>query len=496
MADLNKMGLAEARDALRRGDVTSAALTEACLKAIEGAGALNAFVHNTPELAMAQAAQADARIKAGGDVPAMCGLPIGIKDLFCTKGVPSQAGSRILEGFLPEYESTVSQNLLDSGAVMLGKLNMDEFAMGSSNETSVYGNAVNPWRRGNDDAQLTPGGSSGGSAAAVSADLCLAATGTDTGGSIRQPAAFTGITGIKPTYGRSSRWGIVAFASSLDQAGPMTKNVRDAAIMLEAMCGHDPKDSTSADLPVPDFESALTGDVRGKKIGIPREYRMDGMPEEIETLWAEGIAMMKDAGAEIIDISLPHTKYALPAYYVIAPAEASSNLARYDGVRYGHRARLEQGDGITEMYEKTRAEGFGHEVQRRVMIGTYVLSAGFYDAYYNRARRVRTLIKKDFEDVFAQGIDCILTPATPSAAFGLGEMTDADPVAMYLNDVFTVTVNLAGLPGIALPTGQDRQGLPLGLQLIGRPWEEADLLSSAYALERAAGFVAKPEKWW
>ena len=496
MADLNKMGLAEARDALRSGDVTSAALTEACLKAIEGAGALNAFVHNTPELAMAQAAQADARIKAGGDVPAMCGLPIGIKDLFCTKGVPSQAGSRILEGFLPEYESTVSQNLLDSGAVMLGKLNMDEFAMGSSNETSVYGNAVNPWRRGNDDAQLTPGGSSGGSAAAVSADLCLAATGTDTGGSIRQPAAFTGITGIKPTYGRCSRWGIVAFASSLDQAGPMTKSVRDAAIMLEAMCGHDPKDSTSADLPVPDFESALTGDVRGKKIGIPREYRMDGMPEEIETLWAEGIAMMKDAGAEIIDISLPHTKYALPAYYVIAPAEASSNLARYDGVRYGHRARLEQGDGITEMYEKTRAEGFGHEVQRRVMIGTYVLSAGFYDAYYNRARRVRTLIKKDFEDVFAQGIDCILTPATPSAAFGLGEMTDADPVAMYLNDVFTVTVNLAGLPGIALPIGQDRQGLPLGLQLIGRPWEEADLLSSAYALERAAGFVAKPEKWW
>ena len=496
MVDLNKMGLAEARDALRSGDVTSAALTEACLKAIEGAGALNAFVHNTPELAMAQAAQADARIKAGGDVPAMCGLPIGIKDLFCTKGVPSQAGSRILEGFLPEYESTVSQNLLDSGAVMLGKLNMDEFAMGSSNETSVYGNAVNPWRRGNDDAQLTPGGSSGGSAAAVSADLCLAATGTDTGGSIRQPAAFTGITGIKPTYGRCSRWGIVAFASSLDQAGPMTKSVRDAAIMLEAMCGHDPKDSTSADLPVPDFESALTGDVRGKKIGIPREYRMDGMPEEIETLWAEGIAMMKNAGAEIIDISLPHTKYALPAYYVIAPAEASSNLARYDGVRYGHRARLEQGDGITEMYEKTRAEGFGHEVQRRVMIGTYVLSAGFYDAYYNRARRVRTLIKKDFEDVFAQGIDCILTPATPSAAFGLGEMTDADPVAMYLNDVFTVTVNLAGLPGIALPTGQDRQGLPLGLQLIGRPWEEADLLSSAYALERAAGFVAKPEKWW
>ncbi|AXI43108.1 Asp-tRNA(Asn)/Glu-tRNA(Gln) amidotransferase subunit GatA [Sulfitobacter sp. SK011] len=495
MSDLNKMGLAEARDALRSGEVTSKALTEACLSAIDGAGALNAFVHHTPEIAMKQAAAADTRIRAG-DAPAMCGLPIGIKDLFCTKGVPSQAGSRILQGFLPEYESTVSQNLFDAGAVMLGKLNMDEFAMGSSNETSVYGNAVNPWRRGNDAAELTPGGSSGGSAAAVAADLCLAATGTDTGGSIRQPAAFTGTVGIKPTYGRCSRWGIVAFASSLDQAGPMTKSVRDAAIMLEAMCGHDPKDSTSADLAVPNFEAALTGDVRGKKIGIPREYRMDGMPEEIETLWSDGIAMMKDAGAEIVDITLPHTKYALPAYYVIAPAEASSNLARYDGVRYGHRAKLDQGDGITEMYEKTRAEGFGPEVQRRVMIGTYVLSAGFYDAYYNRARRVRSLIKKDFEDVFAQGIDCILTPATPSAAFGLGEMTDADPVAMYLNDVFTVTVNLAGLPGIAVPTGQNRQGLPLGLQLIGRPWEEADLLSSAYALERSAGFVAKADKWW
>jgi aspartyl-tRNA(Asn)/glutamyl-tRNA(Gln) amidotransferase subunit A len=379
---------------------------------------------------------------------------------------------------------------------MLGKLNMDEFAMGSSNETSTYGNAINPWRRGNDDAELTPGGSSGGSASAVAADLCLAATGTDTGGSIRQPAAFTGITGIKPTYGRCSRWGVVAFASSLDQAGPMTKTVRDAAIMLEAMCSHDMKDSTSADIPVPDFEAALTGDIKGKKIGIPREYRMDGMPGEIEQLWADGTAMMKDAGAEIVDISLPHTKYALPAYYVIAPAEASSNLARYDGVRYGHRAKMAAGDGITEMYEKTRAEGFGSEVQRRVMIGTYVLSSGFYDAYYNRARRVRTLIKKDFEDVFADGIDAILTPATPSAAFGIGEMTDADPVQMYLNDVFTVTVNLAGLPGISVPAGLDQQGLPLGLQLIGRPWEESDLLNTAYALESAAGFVSKPGKWW
>ncbi len=495
MADLNKLTIADARDKLCSRDVTSVELTEACLGAIEGAGALNAFVHHTPEIALSQAKAADARI-AKGDAPAMCGIPLGIKDLFCTKGVPSQAGSRILEGFKPEYESTVSQNLWDAGSVMLGKLNMDEFAMGSSNETSVYGNAVNPWRRGNDETALTPGGSSGGSASAVAADLCLAATGTDTGGSIRQPAAFTGITGIKPTYGRCSRWGVVAFASSLDQAGPMTKSVRDAAIMLEAMCGHDAKDSTSVDLPVPNFEAMLTGDIKGKKIGIPKEYRMDGMPDEIEKLWADGADMLRDAGAEMVDISLPHTKYALPTYYVIAPAEASSNLARYDGVRYGHRAKLAHGDGITEMYEKTRAEGFGHEVQRRVMVGTYVLSAGFYDAYYNRARKVRTLIKKDFEDVFAQGIDAILTPATPSAAFGLGEMSDADPVAMYLNDVFTVTVNLAGLPGIAVPAGIDKQGLPLGLQLIGRPWEEGDLLNSAYALERAAGFVEKPGKWW
>ena len=495
MSELNALGLADARDLLRKGDTTSAELTEACLKAIDDADALNAFVHKTPELAIERAHAADERIKAG-DAPAMCGLPIGIKDLFCTEGVPSQAGSRILEGFLPEYESTVSRQLKDAGAVMLGKLNMDEFAMGSSNETSVYGDAVSPWRRGNDTAALTPGGSSGGSAAAVSSDLCLAATGTDTGGSIRQPAAFTGTVGLKPTYGRCSRWGIVAFASSLDQAGPMTKSVRDAAIMLEAMAGHDPMDSTSAELAVPNFEAMLSGDIRGKTIGIPQEYRMEGMPEEIEALWAEGREMLAEAGAKIVDISLPHTKYALPAYYVIAPAEASSNLARYDGVRYGRRAALDQGDGITEMYEKTRAEGFGHEVQRRVMIGTYVLSAGFYDAYYNRARRVRTLIKKDFEDVFAQGVDAILTPATPSAAFGLGEMTDADPVQMYLNDVFTVTVNLAGLPGLSVPAGLDKQGLPLGLQLIGRPWEEGELLNLGYALETAAGFVAKPAKWW
>ena len=493
MTDLTKLTIARARDAMRKGDTSSAEITAACLTAIEDAGALNAFVHKTPEIATEQAAAADARIKAG-DAPAMCGIPLGIKDLFCTKGVPSQAASGILEGFKPEYESTVTSQLFDAGAVMLGKLNMDEFAMGSSNETSVYGDAVNPWKV--DDRNLTPGGSSGGSASAVAADLCLAATGTDTGGSIRQPAAFTGITGLKPTYGRVSRWGVVAFASSLDQAGPMTKDVRDAAIMLQAMCGHDPKDSTSADLAVPDFEAALTGDIKGKVIGIPKEYRMDGMPAEIAKLWEDGTAMLKDAGAVIKDISLPHTKYALPAYYVIAPAEASSNLARYDGVRFGHRAKLDAGDGITEMYEKTRAEGFGHEVQRRVMVGTYVLSAGFYDAYYNRARRVRALIKRDFDNVFADGVDAILTPATPSAAFGLGEMTDADPIQMYLNDVFTVTVNLAGLPGIAVPTGTDASGLPLGLQLIGRPWEEADLLNVAYSLEQTAGFVAKPTKWW
>ncbi|SHF43694.1 aspartyl/glutamyl-tRNA(Asn/Gln) amidotransferase subunit A [Loktanella atrilutea] len=493
MTDLTKLTIAAARDALRKGEVTSAELTTACLTAIDAADALNAFVHKTPDVAQAQSAAADQRLQAG-DAPDLCGIPLGIKDLFCTKGVPSQAASRILEGFRPEYESTVTTQLFDAGAVMLGKLNMDEFAMGSSNETSVYGDAVNPWKV--DDRKLTPGGSSGGSASAVAADLCLGATGTDTGGSIRQPAAFTGITGIKPTYGRVSRWGIVAFASSLDQAGPMTKDVRDSAILLRAMSGFDPKDSTSADIAVPDFEAALTGDIRGKVIGIPREYRMDGMPAEIEKLWSDGTAMLKDAGAEIRDITLPHTKYALPAYYVIAPAEASSNLARYDGVRFGHRARIAQGDGITEMYEKTRAEGFGPEVQRRVMVGTYVLSAGFYDAYYNRARKVRALIKRDFDQVFADGVDAILTPATPSAAFGLGEMADADPIKMYLNDVFTVTVNLAGLPGIAVPTGTDATGLPLGLQLIGRPWEEGDLLNVAYSLERAAGFVAKPDRWW
>ena len=495
MSAPNSLTIAEARDALRKGDLTAAELTDACLAAIEGAGRLNAFVHDTPDQARAMAAAADQRLRAG-DAPAMCGIPVGIKDLFCTEDVPAQAASRILESFCPPYESTVTRNLWEAGAVMLGKLNMDEFAMGSSNETSVYGPAVNPWRAQGAAADLTAGGSSGGSAAAVAADLCLGATGTDTGGSIRQPAAFTGIVGLKPTYGRVSRWGVIAFASSLDQAGPMTRTVRDAAIMLGAMASVDPMDSTSADVPVPDYEAALTGDMRGKRIGIPREYRMDGMPDAIDTLWRRGADMLRDAGAEIVDISLPHTKYALPAYYVIAPAEASSNLARYDGVRYGRRAQLGAGDGITQMYEKTRAEGFGPEVQRRIMVGTYVLSAGFYDAYYNRARKVRALIKRDFDKAFAAGIDAILTPATPSAAFPLGSMADADPVAMYLNDVFTVTVNLAGLPGISVPAGLDAAGLPLGLQVIGRPFEEGALLDAALAVERAAGFAAKPARWW
>ena len=493
MSNLNNLTISEARDKLKSKEISSLELTNSCLSAIDAADELGAFVHKTPELAIEQAKRADERLKQD-NAPDMCGIPLGIKDIFCTKGVKSQAASRILEDFKPEYESTVSQNLLDNGTVMLGKLNMDEFAMGSSNETSVYGNAINPWKV--DERGLTPGGSSGGSAAAVAADLCLAATGTDTGGSIRQPAAFTGIVGIKPTYGRCSRWGVIAFASSLDQAGPMTKTVRDGAIMLEAMAGNDPKDSTSVNIEVPNFEAMLTGDIKGKRIGIPQEYRLDGMPSEIEKLWLDGTEMLRQAGAKIENISLPHTKYALPAYYVIAPAEASSNLARYDGVRFGRRAALSSGDGINELYEKTRAEGFGPEVKMRVMIGTYVLSAGFYDAYYNRARRVRALIKKDFDEVFANGIDAILTPATPSAAFGLGEMSEADPLQMYLNDVFTVTVNLAGLPGVSVPAGVDKLGLPLGLQVIGRPWEEGDMLNIAHSLEQSAGFSSKPSKWW
>ena len=493
MGSYNTWTIAEARDKLKAREITSEEITLSCISAIDDADALGAFVHKTPDKAVDQARSADLLLKQG-DAPSLCGIPLGIKDLFACEGVPTQAASKILNGFKPEYESTVTQNLRNAGAVTLGKVNMDEFAMGSSNETSVYGNAVNPWKFS--DKALTPGGSSGGSASAVAADLCLAAIGTDTGGSIRQPAAFTGIVGIKPTYGRCSRWGIVAFASSLDQAGPMCKSVRDTAIMLEAMCGFDQKDSTSSESPVPNFEAMLTGNIKNKKIGIPREYRLDGMSPQIESLWKDGADMLRNAGAEVVDISLPHTKYALPAYYVIAPAEASSNLARYDGVRFGRRAKLNAGESITEMYERSRSEGFGNEVQRRVMIGTYVLSAGFYDAYYNRARKVRSLIKKDFEDVFAAGIDAILTPTTPSAAFELGKLETADPVEMYLNDVFTVTVNLAGLPGISIPAGLNSEGLPLGLQLIGRPWEEGDLMNIAHTLESATGFVEKPVKWW
>ena len=489
----NTWTIAEARDKLKAREITSEEITLSCISAIDDADALGAFVHKTPDEAIDQARSADLLLKQG-DAPSLCGIPLGIKDLFACEGVPTQAASKILNGFKPEYESTVTKNLKNAGAVTLGKVNMDEFAMGSSNETSVYGNAVNPWKFL--DKALTPGGSSGGSASAVAADLCLAAIGTDTGGSIRQPAAFTGIVGIKPTYGRCSRWGIVAFASSLDQAGPMCKSVRDTAIMLEAMCGFDQKDSTSSESPVPNFEAMLTGNIKNKTIGIPREYRLDGMSPQIESLWKDGADMLRSAGAEVVDISLPHTKYALPAYYVIAPAEASSNLARYDGVRFGRRAKLNAGESITEMYERSRSEGFGNEVKRRVMIGTYVLSAGFYDAYYNRARKVRSLIKKDFEDVFAAGIDAILTPTTPSAAFELGKLETADPVEMYLNDVFTVTVNLAGLPGISVPAGLNSEGLPLGLQLIGRPWEEGDLMNIAHTLESATGFVEKPVKWW
>jgi aspartyl-tRNA(Asn)/glutamyl-tRNA(Gln) amidotransferase subunit A len=494
--------LARARAALAKKQISALELADAHLAAIEKARALNAFVLETPERARAMAKASDARI-AAGHARALEGIPLGIKDLFCTEGVRTTAGSRILGGFTPTYESTVSAQLWRDGAVMLGKLNNDEFAMGSSNETSCFGPVVNPWRRKGSNvgaaasgaiegAHLVPGGSSGGSAAAVAAHLCLGATATDTGGSIRQPAAFTGTVGVKPTYGRCSRWGIVAFASSLDQAGPIARDVRDAAILLRSMAGHDPKDTTSADRAVPDYEQPLGQSVKGMKIGIPKEYRLDGMPAEIETLWQKGKAWLKDAGAELIDVSLPHTKYALPAYYIVAPAEASSNLARYDGVRYGLR---EADRDITGMYEKTRATGFGKEVRRRVMIGTYVLSAGYYDAYYLRAQKVRTLIKKDFEDCFAKGIDALLTPATPSAAFGIGEKGGGDPVEMYLNDIFTVTVNMAGLPAIAVPAGLDAQKLPLALQLIGRPFDEETLFSLGAVIEQAAGHFA-PERWW
>ena len=492
MGDLTALTISEIRDGLAGSDFSALELTDAYLAAIDAANeSFNAYIAVTHERAREMAKASDERIAAGNAGP-LEGVPLGIKDLFCTKGVHSQACSHILNGFQPTYESTVTSNLWADGAVLLGKLNMDEFAMGSSNETSYYGPVVNPWRAADSNADLVPGGSSGGSATAVAANLCAAATGTDTGGSIRQPAAFTGTVGVKPTYGRCSRWGIVAFASSLDQAGPIARNVRDAAIMLKSMASADPRDTTSANLDVPDYESEIGNSIKGMKIGIPKEYRMEGMPDAIEDLWARGIDWYRDAGAEIIDISLPHTKYALPAYYIVAPAEASSNLARYDGVRYGLRV---DGDDIIDMYEETRAAGFGQEVKRRIMIGTYVLSAGYYDAYYLRAQKVRTLIKKDFEDAFAAGIDAILTPATPSAAFGIAEMATASPIEMYLNDIFTVTVNMAGLPGIAVPAGLDRSGLPLGLQLIGRPFDEGLLFRAGQVIEDAAGrFV--PQKWW
>ena len=492
MSDLTSLTLAEARDGLKAKRFSAVELAAAQSEAVAAAKALNCFIVETPELAMKQAHLSDARLASGEGRP-LEGIPLAIKDLYCTESVQTTAGSRILEGFTPAYESTVSANLWRAGATMLGKLNLDEFAMGSSNETSYFGSVVSPWRRPDSDAKLVPGGSSGGSAAAVAARLCFGATATDTGGSIRQPAAFTGTVGIKPTYGRCSRWGIVAFASSLDQAGPIARDVRDCAILLGSMAGHDPKDTTSVDLPVPDYEAAVGKSVKGLRIGIPKEYRMDGMSAEIGALWDQGIAWLRDAGAEIVDLSLPHTKYALAAYYIVAPAEASSNLARYDGVRYGLRV---PGKDIVDMYERTRAAGFGKEVRRRIMIGTYVLSAGYYDAYYVRAQKIRTLIKRDFEQAFKAGVDAILTPATPSAAFAQGEKGSGDPIEMYLNDVFTVTVNMAGLPGIAVPAGLSKEGLPLGLQLIGRAFDEETLFAVASAIEKAAPKVELPAQWW
>jgi aspartyl-tRNA(Asn)/glutamyl-tRNA(Gln) amidotransferase subunit A len=493
MTDLTNLGIKAIRDGVAAGDFSAREVASAFIDRVAGAKALNAFLVETPEHALSAADAADAARKSG-DLKPMSGVPIGMKDLFCTEGVETTAASGILKGFKPAYESTVSANLWAAGAGMLGKLNLDQFAMGSSNETSAFGNVISPWRRNDGgNAPLAPGGSSGGSSSAIAARLCPAATGTDTGGSIRQPAAFVGISGIKPTYGRCSRWGVVAFASSLDQAGSMARDVTDCAIMLQAMAGFDPKDSTSLELPVPDWTGALSGNLKGKRIGIPREYRVDGMPAEIEALWEQGIAWVKDAGAEVVEVSLPHTRYALPAYYIIAPAEASSNLARYDGVRYGIRD-LPDGAGLQDMYAATRAEGFGAEVKRRIMIGTYVLSAGFYDAYYNQAQKVRTLIARDFEKAW-ESCDLLLTPTAPSAAFALGEK-QADPLAMYLNDVFTVPASLAGLPAMSVPGGLDSQGLPLGLQIIGKPLDEQAVLDMGLAIEQRAGFTARPEQWW
>jgi aspartyl-tRNA(Asn)/glutamyl-tRNA(Gln) amidotransferase subunit A len=491
MTDLTALTLASALEGMEKKQFSSAEITEAFLGAIDKANPhLNAYVVVTADRARAAAKASDERRAKGKSGP-LEGAPLGIKDLFCTEGVRTTACSGVLGEFTPTYESTVTANLWRDGAVMLGKLNMDEFAMGSSNETSRFGPVVSPWRRGNEDAKLTPGGSSGGSASAVAADLCLGATATDTGGSIRQPAAFTGTVGIKPTYGRCSRWGIVAFASSLDQAGPIAKTVEDSAILLQSMAGHDPKDSTSLPAPLPDFRAACSRSIKGMTIGVPEEYRVDGMPAEIEALWQQGIAWVKDAGAKIKKISLKHTKYALPTYYIVAPAEASSNLARYDGMRYGARVA---GKDLVSTYEQTRASGFGAEVQRRILIGTYVLSAGYYDAYYLRAQKVRQRIAEDFRAAF-EDVDAILTPATPSAAFALGERA-GDPVQMYLNDIFTVTANLAGLPGLALPAAVDANGLPLGLQVIGKALDEESVFAVSAALEKAADFSARPTRWW
>ena len=479
--------LAGARAALRQRDVSALELTNHFLTAIDTLNpVLNAFITVTPDLARAQAAAADAAL-ARGDHGPLTGIPLAIKDLFCTQGVRTTAASRILEPFVPPYESTVSANLLRDGAIFLGKANLDEFAMGSSNATSAFGPVINPWTRAGDNRQLVPGGSSGGSAAAVAARLALGATATDTGGSIRQPASFCGISGIKPTYGRCSRWGVVAFASSLDQAGPIARTVEDCAILLGSMAGYDAKDSTSANLAVPDFAAACRRGVKGLRIGVPREYRSDDMPAEIETMWQQGLSWLRDAGAEIVDVSLPHTKYGLATYYIVAPAEASSNLARYDGVRYGARS---QGADLIDLYENTRAEGFGAEVKRRIMIGTYVLSAGYYDAYYIRAQKVRSLILQDFTNVFAK-VDALLTPTAPSAAFGLGERMD-DPLKMYFNDVFTVPANMAGIPGMSVPAGLDANGLPLGLQVLGKPFDEETVFAVAQAIETAAQFTTQP----
>jgi aspartyl-tRNA(Asn)/glutamyl-tRNA(Gln) amidotransferase subunit A len=494
MTDLTDLGVAALRDGVRDGSFSAVEVADAFIVKVSAAKQLNAFIVETPDHAIAAARAADAARAAGETLKPLAGVPIGMKDLFCTKGVQTTAASHMLEGFTPVYESTVSQKLWNAGAGMLGKLNLDQFAMGSSNETSYFGNVISPWRRKDGgNAPLAPGGSSGGSSSAISARLCPAATGTDTGGSIRQPAAFTGISGIKPTYGRCSRWGVVAFASSLDQAGPMARDVRDCAIMLENMAGFDARDATSLKLDVPNWETGLNADLRGKKVGIPKEYGVDGMPAEIEALWQQGIDWLKDAGAEIVEVSLPHTKYALPAYYIIAPAEASSNLARYDGVRYGLRD-LPDGANLQDMYAATRAAGFGPEVQRRILIGTYVLSAGFYDAYYTQAQKVRTLIAQDFENAWGQ-CDLLLTPTAPSAAFALGEKM-ADPLAMYLNDVFTVPSSLAGIPAMSVPGGLDAAGLPLGLQIIGKPLDEQGVLNAGLAIEQRAGFTARPEQWW